>query len=116
MVKVWHNNRCGKSRDAVKYLESNNIDFEIVEYLKNNFSKDDLQEVIKMLGISDVREMLRTKEKEYKENNLKDDSLTQATIIDIVVANPKLVERPIVINGNKAVIARPLEEIEKVLG
>jgi arsenate reductase len=116
MVKVWHNNRCGKSRDAVKYLESNSIDFEIVEYLKNNFSKDDLQEVINMLGISDVREMLRTKEKEYKENNLKDESLSQDVIIDIVVANPKLVERPIVINGNKAVIARPLEEIEKVLG
>jgi arsenate reductase len=116
MVKVWHNNRCGKSRDAVKYLESNSIDFEIVEYLKNNFSKDDLQEVINMLGISDVREMLRTKEKEYKENNLKDESLSQDAIIDIVVANPKLVERPIVINGNKAVIARPLEEIEKVLG
>jgi arsenate reductase len=116
MVKVWHNNRCGKSRDAVKYLESNSIDFEIVEYLKNNFSKDDLQEVINMLGISDAREMLRTKEKEYKENNLKDESLSQDVIIDIVVANPKLVERPIVINGNKAVIARPLEEIEKVLG
>jgi arsenate reductase len=116
MVKVWHNNRCGKSRDAVKYLESNSINFEIVEYLKNNFSKDDLQEVINMLGISDVREMLRTKEKEYKENNLKDESLSQDVIIDIVVANPKLVERPIVINGNKAVIARPLEEIEKVLG
>jgi arsenate reductase len=116
MVKVWHNNRCGKSRDAVKYLESNSINFEIVEYLKNNFSKDDLQEVINMLGISDAREMLRTKEKEYKENNLKDESLSQDVIIDIVVANPKLVERPIVINGNKAVIARPLEEIEKVLG
>jgi arsenate reductase len=116
MVKVWHNNRCGKSRDAIKHLEANNIDFEVVEYLKNNFTKDDLVEVINMLGISDVREMLRTKEAEYKENNLKDDSLSQDAIIDIVVANPKLVERPIVINGNKAVIARPLEAIEKVLG
>lgn len=116
MVKVWHNNRCGKSRDAIKYMQENKIDFEIVEYLKNNFTKDDLQEVINMLGISDVRDMLRSKEKEYKEHNLKDNSLSQDEIIDIVVANPKLVERPIVINGHKAVIARPLEKIEKVIG
>ena len=115
MVKVWHNTRCGKSREVIKYLEANNIDFEIVEYLKNNFTKDDLIEVIDMLGISDVREMLRTKEKEYKEYNLKDNSLTQDAIIDIIVANPKLIERPIVINGNKAVIARPLDAIKKVL-
>jgi len=113
MVQIWHNNRCGKSRDAKKYLDDHNIEYEIVEYLKGNFTADDLKVIINKLGIVDINEMLRTKEKEYKELDVA--SKTQDEIIALVVQNPKLVERPIVINNNKAVIARPLEKIEEVL-
>jgi len=113
MVQIWHNNRCSKSRDAKKYLDQHNIEYEVVEYLKNNFTADDLRMVINQLGITDIKEMLRTKEKEYKELEIA--SRTQDEIIDLVVQNPKLVERPIVINNNKAIIARPLDKIEEVL-
>jgi arsenate reductase len=109
MVTVWHNNRCGKSRDAIKHLEAKGIDFEVYEYLKEELTSSQIEELISMLGIDDIRDMLRKKEVAYKENNLQDSSLSLQTIIDIVIANPKLIERPIVINNKKAIIARPFE-------
>lgn len=113
MVQIWHNNRCSKSREAKKYLDEHDVKYEVVEYLKNGFSEDDLRGVVKQLGISDINEMLRKKEKEYKELDVA--SKTQDEIIEIVVQNPKLVERPIIVNNDKAVIARPLEKITEVL-
>ncbi|HFU74621.1 MAG TPA: arsenate reductase (glutaredoxin) [Arcobacter sp.] len=115
MIKIWHNNRCGKSRDGVKYLEEKGVEFEIFEYLKSDLKANDIKELISQLGITEIRDMMRTKEVAYKENNLKDSSLTQDEIIDIIINNPKLIERPVVINNNKAVIARPVEKIEEIL-
>lgn len=116
MITIWHNARCGKSRDSKKLLDEMGIEFEVFEYLKNEFTKDDIKDIMKKLGISDVRQMLRTKEKEYKELDLKDESKSQDEIIDLVVQNPKLVERPIVIKGDKAAIGRPIENIKELLG
>jgi arsenate reductase len=116
MIKIWHNARCGKSRDSKNLLEEKGCEYEVFEYLKNEFNSENIKELIKMLDISDVRDMLRTKEKEYKELNIADKSKTQDEIIDLVVANPKLVERPIVIKDGKAAIGRPIEKVIELLG
>ena len=116
MIKIWHNTRCGKSRDSKNLLDEKGCEYEVFEYLKNNFTSEDIKELIKMLEISDVREMLRGKEKEYKELNIADVTKSQDEIINLVVANPKLVERPIVIKDGKAVIGRPIENVIELLG
>lgn len=116
MIKIWHNNRCSKSREAKAILEAKGLDFEVFEYLKNDFSKEDIKSIMALLEIDDVRDMLRDKEDEYKQLNLGDKSKTQDEIIDLVVKNPKLVERPIIIKDGKAVIARPMENLTNLLG
>jgi len=114
MITIWHNNRCSKSREAKTILEESNLDFEVFEYLKNDFSKEELLRVMAQLKISDVKDMLRHKETEYKELDIANKS--QNEILDLVVQNPKLVERPIIIKDNKAVIARPMENLTNLLG
>jgi arsenate reductase len=116
MITIWHNSRCGKSRDAIKLLDEKDIKYEVFEYLKQPISTQDIKNLIQMLRISDVREMLRKKEKEYKELDLDSDEKTQDEIIYIVIKNPKLIERPILIKGNKAAIGRPIGNIIELLG
>ncbi len=114
MIKIWHNNRCGKSREAKAILEEKNLEFEVFEYLKDDFSKEELLRVLAQLKISDVKDMLRHTEIEYKTLNIENKS--QNEILDLLVLNPKLIERPIIIKDNKAVIARPMENLLKLLG
>jgi len=114
MITIWHNNRCGKSREAKAILEEKNLEFEVFEYLKNDFSKEELLKVMAQLNIKDVKEMLRKKETLYKELDIENKS--QNEILELVVQNPKLVERPIIIKDNKAVIARPMENLINLLG
>ncbi len=114
MITIWHNNRCSKSREAKALLEDSNLDFEVFEYLKNDFSKEELLKIMAQLKIKDIKEMLRKKETEYKELDIENRS--QNEILDLVVQNPKLVERPIIIKDNKAVIARPMENLTNLLG
>lgn len=116
MIKIWHNTRCGKSRDSKNFLDEAGVEYSIFEYLKNDFSSEDIKDIMKKLGISDVRGMLRSKEKEYKELDIANESKTQDEIIELVVANPKLVERPIVIKEDRAVIGRPLENVKELIG
>jgi len=113
-VKIWHNNRCSKSREAKKILEEQNVPHGTFEYLKDSFTINDIKDIIKMLGISDVKDMLRKKEIEYKDLDIANKS--QDEIIKLLVSNPKLIERPIIIKDNKAVIARPMENLTKLLG
>jgi len=114
MITIWHNNRCSKSREAKAILEESGLEFEVFEYLKNDFSKEELLRVMVQLKISDINDMLRKKEKEYKELDIGNKS--QNEILDLVVQNPKLIERPIIIKENKAVIARPMENLTNLLG
>jgi len=114
MIQIWHNNRCSKSREAKTILEESNLDFEVFEYLKNEFSKEELLRLMVQLKIKDIKDMLRHKESEYKELDIANKS--QNEILDLVVQNPKLVERPIIIKDNKAVIARPMENLTNLLG
>ncbi|MEA3290402.1 MAG: arsenate reductase (glutaredoxin) [Campylobacterota bacterium] len=116
MIKIWHNNRCSKSREAKAILEENGSEFETFEYLKNEFTKEDIKDIVSKLGISDVRDMLRKKEAEYKELDIANEQKTQDEIINLIVATPKLVERPIIIKDDKAVIARPMENLTELLG
>lgn len=112
-VTIWHNPRCGKSRDGVKLLEEKGVEAEVVKYLDTPPSKEELVEVLKMLGIS-ARELMRTKEAIYKELDLKNEN-DEEKLIEAMVANPKLIERPVVIKDGKAAIGRPLENIEAIL-
>ncbi len=113
-VTIWHNPRCSKSRDAAKLLEAKGIDAKVVKYLDTPPSREELVEMLKMLGIS-ARELMRTKEAIYKELHLKDED-NEDKLIDAMVANPRLIERPIVIKDGKAAIGRPIENIEALLG
>ena len=112
-IKIWHNPRCSKSRDSFKLLEEKGIDAEVVKYLEDVPTKEELTELLKMLDMS-ARELMRTKEAVYKELNLKDETSEDA-LIEAMVANPKLIERPIVIRGNKAVIGRPIEKVVELI-
>ena len=116
MITLWHNSRCSKSREALNILEIHGRKYEVFEYLKNEITKDSLLEVITQLGIKDVRDMLRTKETLYKELDIANEIKSQDEILDLVLANPKLIERPIIINEGVAVIARPMENMTNLLG
>ena len=112
-VTIWHNPRCSKSRNAAALLEEKGIEAEVVKYLDTPPSKEELKAVLKMLGIS-ARELMRTKEDLYKELNLKDET-DEEKLIEAMVENPKLIERPIVIKDGKAAIGRPIENIIDLL-
>ncbi|MEO9534129.1 MAG: arsenate reductase (glutaredoxin) [Crocinitomicaceae bacterium] len=112
-MKIWHNNRCSKSRCAVEFLNDKNIDFETVYYLDNPPTKDELKEVLKMLGIK-AETLVRKNEPIFKEK-FKGQHLTEAAWIKAMVDHPKLIERPIIINNGKAVVGRPAENILDII-
>jgi len=112
MVEIWHNSRCSKSRAALKYLQEKGVEFKIKEYLKEPFTKEELSEVLKKLNLK-PSQLIRKKEKLFKELVLKDKS--EEELLEAMVLNPKLIERPIVINNQKAVIARPEIKIDEVI-
>ena len=112
-VKIWHNPRCSKSRNALTLLEEKGVEAEVVKYLDTPPTKEEIKEVLKMLGIS-ARELMRTKEDIYKDLDLKNE-IDEEKLIEAMVKNPKLIERPIVIKDGKAAIGRPIENITALL-
>ncbi|MGW9686111.1 arsenate reductase (glutaredoxin) [Flagellimonas sp. 2504JD1-5] len=113
MIKIYHNPRCRKSREGLEYLEKTGENFEVVRYLENVPTKEELQEIIAYLGISPV-ELVRKNEAVWKEY-YKGKTLSDNEIVEAMVENPKLIERPIIIKGQKAVIGRPAENIDALL-
>lgn len=113
-VIIYHNPRCSKSRQTLALLEEKGITPEIKEYLKEVPSAEELKNILKMLNIN-PRDLMRKSENEYKENNLDNMSLSNDELIKAMVRFPKLIERPIVINGNKASIGRPPESVLEIL-
>jgi arsenate reductase len=113
-MKIYHNPRCSKSRQTMQLLEERNLDVQVVEYLKTPPSREELVEILEMLDL-EPRQLMRTKEAEYKELGLADESLSREQLIEAMVAHPKLIERPIVINNGKAAIGRPPEKVLDIL-
>lgn len=110
---IYHNPRCSKSRQGVALLEEQHKDFEIVKYLDSIPSKEELTEIIKLLGISPI-ELVRKNEQIWKDN-FKGKELSDDAIVKAMLEHPRLIERPIIINGNKAVIGRPTEKILEII-
>jgi len=104
-VTIWHNPRCSKSREAISILEESDTQKEIIKYLENSPSADEIKNLLTMLGLN-ARELMRTKEAIYKELDLANVS-EEAMLIDAMAKNPKLIERPILIKNGKAIIGRP---------
>jgi arsenate reductase len=113
MIKIYHNPRCRKSREGLSILENSGKEFEIVKYLDQVLSEQALAEIINLLGISPIQ-LVRKSEKIWKEN-YKGTNMSDAHIITAMTENPKLIERPIVINKEKAVVGRPPENIRDML-
>ena len=113
MITIYHNPRCRKSREGLTLLEESGKDFEVVRYLENQFTSNELKEVLTKLGMKPL-DLVRKNEAiwkaEYKGKDLSDND-----IVDAMVRHPKLIERPIVINKNKAVVGRPPESILDII-
>ncbi len=109
MIKIYHNPRCRKSREALDLVQNKVGDVEIIEYLKTPPSFDELQQVINQLGIK-PDELIRKNEAIFKEK-FKGQTFSDTEWIQIMVDHPKLIERPIVINGSKAMVGRPPEKV-----
>ena len=113
-VRIYHNPRCSKSRATLALLEENGHAPVVVEYLKTPPTEDELRQVLAALGLG-PRDVIRTGEAAYKDNNLADENLSDDQLIAAMVANPILIERPIVVSGGKAKIGRPPEGVLDIL-
>lgn len=109
MIKIYHNNRCSKSRSALKLLNESGKPFEIIYYLEDIPSAKELAKILKLLNIKPI-ELVRKNEAIWKDN-YKNKELSDKEIINVMLQNPRLIERPIVINNDKAIIGRPPERI-----
>ncbi|WP_417317313.1 arsenate reductase (glutaredoxin) [Emcibacter sp.] len=114
-VTIYHNPRCSKSRQTLALLEEQGIAPEVVEYLNDVPTREQLADILKMLGLSSARDLMRKKEAEYKENGLDDESLSEDQLLEAMTRHPKLIERPIVVKGGKAAIGRPPESVLEIL-
>ena len=112
-MKIYHNPRCSKSRQAIAYLDEKGLSYEIVKYMDNPFSKSELRDLLDKIGIGPA-ELLRKNEKFYKDQ-IKGGDWTEDQLVDFMLIEPKLIERPIVEKGEKAVIGRPTESIDSLL-
>ena len=112
---IYHNPRCSKSRQTLELIKANGIEPEIILYLENPPSNSRLTELVDFMQIK-PRDLLRKGEDEYKTHNLQDMSLDDSEIIKVMSENPKLIERPIVVSNNRAIIGRPPENVLKLIG
>lgn len=110
MIEVYHNPRCGKSRNCLAFLENTNQEYKIIKYLETIPSQEEIKDLLKKLAIKPI-ELVRQKEKIWIDN-FKNQEMTDEAIIQAMIANPILIERPIIIKGDKAIIAREANKIE----
>lgn len=110
-VRIYHNPRCSKSRQTLALLEERGIQPDIIRYLETPPNAAELRRLVDALGVSTVRDIIRVKESEYKELGLDDPALSDDALIEALADNPKLIERPIVVRGDRAAIGRPPEAV-----
>ncbi|MBL7971234.1 MAG: arsenate reductase (glutaredoxin), partial [Prolixibacteraceae bacterium] len=113
IMKIYHNPRCSKSREGLKYLEEKGFEVEVIDYMKNGITAREIKEFLIKSGMK-VTDIIRTNEDLYKEQ-FKDKEISEEEWITILAENPKLLQRPLVIKGTHAVLARPAEEIQKLI-
>lgn len=113
-ITIYHNPRCSKSRETLALLQDHNVEPTVVQYLQTPPDAATLKQLLKALKLS-ARELLRTKEDEYKTLKLADASLTEEELIAAMSRHPKLIERPIVVKGKRAVLGRPPENVLQLL-
>jgi arsenate reductase len=104
-ITIYHNNQCSKSREGLCSLKESGFDFETIEYLKDSLSSKEITSLLAKLGIS-AHDLMRKGEQDYKDH-VKGKTLSEAEMIQLLVQCPKLIERPIVVKGNRAIIGRP---------
>ncbi|OPB89127.1 arsenate reductase (glutaredoxin) [Elizabethkingia ursingii] len=108
-IQILHNSRCSKSREALQYLEDQKIDFELINIIQNPLSKEEVTSVLQKLGIK-AEDLVRKSDALFKEKYAGQE-LNEEGWINVLVDNPTLIQRPIVVKDNKAVIGRPLENV-----
>lgn len=113
MVQIWHNPRCSKSRASLELVEDSKQDMQIYKYLDESPSINDIKDILAKLGMG-AKELMRTGEDIYKDLNIKDID-DETMLVELLSQNPKLIERPIIIKGDKAVIGRPIENTIELL-
>ena len=113
-ITIWHNPRCSKSREALEITQECKTEIEILKYLDATPSEKEIEETLQMLGFASAREWMRTKETIYVELNLKNET-DEKKLIQAMVQNPKLIERPVIIKNNKAIIGRPTSIIAEFI-
>lgn len=113
MMKIYHNPRCTKSRECLKFIEEKGFEFEVVDYIKNGISAKEIKEFLSKSGLA-VTDIIRTNEDLYKQK-YKGKEFSEDEWIQILVENTKLIQRPLVIKGAHAVLARPADEILKLI-
>jgi arsenate reductase len=114
MITIYHNPRCSKSRQALDILQSENIELNIVLYLETPIDKPTLLSLLSKLKMT-PGDIIRRSESDFKENHLGATGVTEAQLIAAMVKYPKLIERPIVVSGTKAVIGRPPENVREIM-
>jgi arsenate reductase (glutaredoxin) len=113
MITIYHNPKCRKSRAGLQYLQEKGLAYDVVEYLKTPLTREQLKDLLMKLNMRPF-EIVRTQEDEFKEK-LKGKTFTDEEWITILLENPKLIQRPIVVNNHKAVLAQPVDEIDRLL-
>ncbi|KMK07736.1 arsenate reductase (glutaredoxin) [Pluralibacter gergoviae] len=114
-VTIYHNPRCSKSRETLALLKENGVEPQVVLYLETPPDAETIKKLLKMLGMKSARDLMRQKEDLYKSLDLAKDGLSEAALIQAMVDNPKLIERPIVVRDGKARIGRPPESVLEIL-
>lgn len=113
-IELWHNPRCSTSRNALQLLRDRGVEPTIVEYLKAPPSAARLEKVLKMLG-KEPRELMRKKEAEYRDLGLDDPKKSRKELVKAMVEHPILIERPVVLRGERAILGRPAEKVLEIL-
>ncbi|QDT25843.1 Arsenate reductase [Gimesia panareensis] len=113
-MKIYHNPRCGKSRQTLALIEAAGIEPEVIEYLKTPPTAEELDAILKKLKL-EPQDLMRKGEEIYKELKLAEQELTREEAIAVMLEHPKLIERPIVVQGRKAVLGRPPENVNELL-
>jgi len=114
MLTIYHNPKCRKSREGLQYIQEKGLECTVIEYLKKPLSRELLKDLLMKLNMKPL-ELVRTQEDEYKEK-LRGKNFTDEEWVTILLENPKLIQRPIVVKNHKAVLGQPVDEIDKLLG